>query len=226
MSFNTVDVLHLSDPSTAWSAIHWHVIHRERFARSSGNIHASVMAEAARKVGGVSKTRGSAQVRETSKTKTTQQTEFHPFSRLPAELRAKIWAIALEDQKEQVPDHWSFGFGYGNTVTIHEHEEMDGEKQSSIMSTRGYPTLFAVNREARYEAGKVDGGAWYEWGTDAREVYVNLDKERVYLATCCNSIGWSTETHLRSKAHGTTDCIHPWNSQLEKDMIIIEDLIG
>ncbi|CAN9224121.1 unnamed protein product [Alternaria alternata] len=183
------------------------------------------MAEAAGKVEGAAKTRGSAQVQETSKTKTTQQTVFHPFSRLPAELRAKIWAIALEDQKEQVPDDWTLGVGYGNTVTIHEHEEMDGEKQSSIMSTRGYPTLFAVNREARYEAAKVDGGEWYEWGVDAPEVYVNLDKERVCFATCCNSIGWLTETHLRSKAHKTTDCIHPWNSQLEKGHIMIEDII-
>jgi len=85
---------------------------------------------------------------------------------------------------------------------------VDGEKQLSITSTRGYPTLFAINCEARYEAAKVDGGAWYGLGVDALEAYVNPDKERVYFATCCTSIGWFTDTHLRSKAHGTTYCMH------------------
>ncbi|CAN9385855.1 unnamed protein product [Alternaria alternata] len=89
MSFNTVDVLHFSIPSTAFS-----YLYRDR----SQNTHASVMAEAAGKVEGAAKTKESAQVQDTRKTKTTQQTVFHPFSRLPAELRAKIWAIALEDQ--------------------------------------------------------------------------------------------------------------------------------
>ncbi|CAN9372829.1 unnamed protein product [Alternaria sp. RS040] len=209
MSFNTVDVLHFSIPSNAFS-----YLYRDRFARSSQNTHASVMAEAAGKVEGAAKTKESAQVQDTRKTKTTQQTVFHPFSRLPAELRAKIWAISLEDQIERVMDPLRIDSLFGvpsNAIIIHEHEKMDGGKRLMVRSKRGYPTLFFVNREARYEAAKVDGGAWYEWGTDAREVYVNLDKERVYLATCCNSIGWSTETHLRSKAHGTTDCIHPWH---------------
>jgi hypothetical protein len=189
-------------------AIHWPPIHRERFARNSENIHASVMAEAAGKVEGAAKTKGSAQVQETSKAQTTQQTVFHPFSRIPAELRAKIWAIALEDEKEQVPDSCSIDAGYGNTLTIHEHEGKDGEKKLSIMSTRGYPTLFAVNREARYEAAKIDGGAWYTLGIDAPEVYVHPGKEHVYFATCCNSTGWFGDTHLRSKSHGILDCRH------------------
>ncbi|KAB2099291.1 hypothetical protein AG0111_0g12547 [Alternaria gaisen] len=166
------------------------------------------MAEAAGKAKGAAKTKGSAQVQDTRKTKITQQTVFHPFSRLPAELRAKIWAIALEDQKEQVQDYCSRYTGYGNTVTIHEHEEMDGKKQLSILSTRGYPTLFAVNREARYETAKVDGGAWYTLGIDAPEVYVHPGKEDVYFAICCNSKGWFGDTHLRSKSHGIVDCRH------------------
>ncbi|KAH8623037.1 hypothetical protein IG631_22193 [Alternaria alternata] len=140
----------------------------------------------------------------------------------PPELRAKIWAIALEDQKELVPDDWSVDTDFGNTVTIHEHEEMDGEKHSSILSTRGYPTLFAVNRKARYEAAKVDGGAWYTLGTEAPEVYVTLDKERVYFAMCCKSLGLRG-TRLYSKSHGTRHCIHFLLSKLERDMI--RDLI-
>ncbi|CAN9355750.1 unnamed protein product [Alternaria alternata] len=165
------------------------------------------MAEAAGKVEGATKTKGSAQVQETRNTKTTQQTVFHPFSRLPAELRAKIWAIALEDQKEQVPDYWLRDTGNSNTVTFHEHKEVDREKQLSIMSTRGYPTLFAVNREARYEAAKVDGGAWYELDIDAPEVYVNLDKERVYFAGCCRSSRLGGKPFY-SKARGFTSCSH------------------
>jgi hypothetical protein len=219
MSFNIVDVFHLSDPSTAFSPLH-----RERFARNSENIHASVMAEAAGKFEGAAKTKGSAQVQDTRKTKTTQQTVFHPFSRLPAELRARIWAIALEDQREQGTDHLRMIRGFHvNAVEVHEHEKMDGvgvrEKQLRVVTTRGYPTLFSVSREARYEAAKVDGGAWYGLGIDAPEVYVNLDKERVYFATCCNSLGWFTDTHLRSKAHETTQCMHFWNLLRKKNMV-------
>jgi hypothetical protein len=216
MSFNTVNVLHLSHPSLPFTLARA-TIDRERFARNSENIHASVMAEAAGKVEGAAKTKGSTQVQDTGKTKTTQQTVFHPFSRLPPELRTKIWAIAIEDQKELVPDYWSFGTDFGNTVIIHEHEEMDGEKRSSILSTRSYPTLFAVNREARYEAAKVDGCAWYTLDIDAPEVYVNLDEERVYFATCCNSTGWFGDTHLHSKSYGTKDCTHFSLSKLERE---------
>ena len=206
MSFNTVDLLHLPIPSTAFSPLY-----RDRFARNSQNTHASGIAKEAEKVKGAAKTKGSAQVQDTRKTKTTQQTVFHPFSRLPAELRAKIWAIALEDQKEQVRDCWSLEPSHSNTVTIHEHIEVDEEKQLSITTTRGYPTLFAVNREACYEAAKVDGGAWYTLGIEAPEVYVNLDKERVCFAACYNSMRWFKDTHLRSRAPGTRSCYHLWN---------------
>jgi hypothetical protein len=181
------------------------------------------MAKAAEKVGGAAKTKGSAQVEEISKIKTTQQIVFHSFSRLPAELRARIWAIAVDDQKEQVPDHvWIGGF-HVNAIEVHEHDKMNGigvrGKHLSVVTTRGYPTLFSVSREARYEAAKVDGGAWYGLGIDAPEVYVNLDKERVYFATCCNSLGWFTDTHLRSKAHETTQCMHFWNLLRKKNMV-------
>jgi hypothetical protein len=214
---------------------------RERFASVSNNTHAPVNAIVFGKVEGDTKAKGSIKARRARKTKraaklkwpvkakrtkktkltkttgTTKKTAPHFFSRLPAELRARIWAIAVNDQIEQVSGRWPSDNYTGNTVTIHEHKEVDGEKQLSITSTRGYPTLFAVNREARYEAAKIDGGAWYTLGTDAPEVYVSRDKERVYFATCCNSVGWFTDTRLRSKAHETTDCIHLWYSQLRKD---------
>ncbi|OWY55942.1 hypothetical protein AALT_g11269 [Alternaria alternata] len=171
---------------------------RERFASVSNNTHAPVNAIVFGKVEGDTKAKGSIKARRARKTKraaklkwpvkakitkktkltkttgTTKKTAPHFFSRLPAELRARIWAIAVNDQIEQVSGRWPSDNYTGNTVTIHEHKEVDGEKQLSITSTRGYPTLFAVNREARYEAAKIDGGAWYTLGTDAPEVYDGL----------------------------------------------------
>ncbi|KAF7678847.1 hypothetical protein GT037_002595 [Alternaria burnsii] len=172
---------------------------RERFVRNSGNTDVSAKAMTAGKV-----------------EETMQKTAFHLFSRLPAELRAKIWAIALEDQKEQVPDYDSVVTGYGNSVIIHEHKEVDGKKQFSILSTRGYPTLFAVNREARYEAAKVDGGAWYTLGDEAPEVYVDLEKELVWFATCYHNQGWFKDTCIRSREFGIIGCDYLWHSQLKR----------
>ena len=89
MSNNIANMLPLAISSSISSAIHRPPIHRERFARNFENIHASVMAEAAGKVEGAAETKGSAQVQDTRKTKTTQQTVFHPFSRLPPSSASK-----------------------------------------------------------------------------------------------------------------------------------------
>ncbi|KAI4706490.1 hypothetical protein J4E89_008908 [Alternaria sp. Ai002NY15] len=100
---------------------------------------------------------------------------FHPFPRLPAELRARVWAIALNDQikyfrsnQVDVPNE------------IHIHEEKGTITAHAI---RGYPTLFFVNREARYEAAKIDGGTWYTLKPGV-EIYVNSAKEKVRVFTC------------------------------------------
>jgi len=100
---------------------------------------------------------------------------FHPFSRLPAELRARVWAIAVHDQIE---DLGIAHIDLENQVNIHE------EKGKIIAYTfRGYPSLFFVNREARYEAAKIDGGTWYPL-TAGVEIYANLDKEEVFVFSC------------------------------------------
>jgi hypothetical protein len=108
---------------------------------------------------------------------------FNAFSHLPAEIRAKVWAIALQDQivrqwrsdTDPLPRH---------TIDIHQYKDQEGIERVNMMLTRGYPSLFFVNREARYEAARVDGGAWYPLGVGATEVYANFDKEDVYIGCC------------------------------------------
>jgi len=100
---------------------------------------------------------------------------FHLFSRLPAELRARTWAIALHDQIEHLGSAY---IDLENQVNVHE------EKGKIIVNAfRGYPSLFYVNREARYEAAKIDGGAWYPL-TAGVMIYANLDKEEVFVFSC------------------------------------------
>jgi len=110
-----------------------------------------------------------------SKTPATQA--FHLFPSLPAELRARVWAIALHNQIEYVDD---LDFDRPNEVRIHE------EKGKIIVNTfRGYPPLFFVNREARYEAAKVDGGTWHSLA--GVKIYANLAKEDIKFFTCYRS---------------------------------------
>jgi hypothetical protein len=103
----------------------------------------------------------------------TNQPTFHPFPRLPAELRARIWAIALCDQTKHI------GLDY-----IPYAVEVHGAKGTiTVRTERGYPSLFYVNREARYEAAKVDGGAWYTIDSGV-EIYASLDKEEFVFFSC------------------------------------------
>ncbi|KAI4620743.1 uncharacterized protein J4E87_007071 [Alternaria ethzedia] len=108
-----------------------------------------------------------------SKTPTTRT--FHLFFRLPPELRARVWTIALHNQIEYVDD---LDFDRPNEVRIHKEK---GTITAHVI--RGYPTLFFVNREARYEAAKIDGGTWYTLKPGV-EIYVNSAKEKVRVFTC------------------------------------------
>jgi hypothetical protein len=109
----------------------------------------------------------------TTDNKITNQPTFHPFPRLPAELRARIWAIALYNQTKHL------GLDYiPHAVEIH-----GANGKITVRTDRGYPSLFFVNREARYEAAKVDGGAWYAIDSGV-EVYASLDKEEVVFFSC------------------------------------------
>ncbi|KAI4706500.1 hypothetical protein J4E89_008918 [Alternaria sp. Ai002NY15] len=119
---------------------------------------------------------------------------FHPFSRLPAEIRVNIWAIALQDQYEERPRKDSLVWIFDcieNNVTLFRSQ--DG---FYVNTSRGYPTHFFVNREARSEAARCDGGAWLPFDDGAVKVYINFDKEDVRLhdsrAGALNDSLWST----------------------------------
>ncbi|KAI4912099.1 uncharacterized protein J4E92_010144 [Alternaria infectoria] len=119
---------------------------------------------------------------------------FHPFPRLPAEIRVKIWAIALQDQyKERLSreDRFWTPVRVENNVTLFMNR--DG---FYVVTNRGYPTHFFVNREARAEAARCDGGAWLSFGDGTAEVYINFDKEDVRLhdsrTGALNDSLWST----------------------------------
>ena len=137
-----------------------------------------------------------------SKTPTTQT--FHPFPRLPAELRARVWAIALHSQIEYV-DRDEVHFT--DEIRIHQEDEVIAQ------SLRGYPSLFFVNREARYEAAKIDGGKWYSLKAGL-EIYANLARENVIVFSC-----YRGPRHLNYRYNGRFEkrgcaghckCCRPW----------------
>jgi len=78
-------------------------------------------------------------------------TAFHLFPDLPAELRVRIWHIALEDDYDDLE---------GRERIIELHSYNPTLKAIAVTVSRRYPTLFEVNREARYEAAKAGGGEW------------------------------------------------------------------
>ena len=115
---------------------------------------------------------------------------FHSFSRLPAELRARVWAMALHNQIKYVGSKHVGSKHVGRNKIdvpneIHVHEEKGTITAQAI---RGYPMLFFVNREARYEAAKIDGGTWYALKPGV-EIYANLDKEKVFVFSCYQGPG-------------------------------------
>jgi len=121
---------------------------------------------------------------------------FHAFPRLPVELRAKIWTIALEDRIYR-PDMYGRIIPHINMVKV---SQFRGEIH--VHTRRGYPTLFLVNREARYEAARADGGKWYPLGVGAIEIYANPKKESVYI--CDTYTGpRSSSYHQIAQRHNT-----------------------
>jgi hypothetical protein len=78
-------------------------------------------------------------------------TTFHLFPNLPAELRVRIWRIALEDDYDELK-------GRHRIIELHGYNP-ELEKVAVAVSRR-YPTLFEVDREARCEAAKAGGGEW------------------------------------------------------------------
>jgi hypothetical protein len=78
-------------------------------------------------------------------------TTFHRFPDLPAELRVRVWHVALEDDYEDLN-------GRNRIVKLHSYSPPSNS--IAVALSRRYPTLFEVNREARYEAAKAEGGEW------------------------------------------------------------------
>jgi hypothetical protein len=82
-------------------------------------------------------------------------TTFHLFPNLPAELRVRIWHVALEDDYAELN-------GRHRIIELHSYNPK--LKKVAVAVSRRYPTLFEVNHEARYEAAKAMGGEWIKVG--------------------------------------------------------------
>ncbi|KAI4620753.1 uncharacterized protein J4E87_007081 [Alternaria ethzedia] len=146
---------------------------------------------------------------------------FHPFPRLPAEIRANIWAIALEDRIYRPEKHHRV-IPPLNTVFVSQF----GTKVW-VKTSRRYPALFFVNREARYEAARADGGKWYPLGTSAIEIYANPKKEFVFI---CDFYTGPRHTSFHQIAQRYNADIYlddpsTWfeDSDLEEDLDLEED---
>ena len=74
-----------------------------------------------------------------------------------------------------------------------------------MWADRSYPTLFWVNREARAEAARLDGGTWYETRIEGLRIYANLDTDDVMVTNCC--LGHKDSYFL----HDVLDCDY-WSS--------------
>jgi hypothetical protein len=75
---------------------------------------------------------------------------FHPFFRLPAELRLHIWACAL-------PVTFAARDIHSQPIRSMTLVEIDGDHYIHD----SLPVIFFINSEARQEAARMDGGAWY-----------------------------------------------------------------
>ncbi|KAI4689523.1 uncharacterized protein J4E88_002875 [Alternaria novae-zelandiae] len=110
-------------------------------------------------------------------------TTFHLFSNLPAELRFRIWHVALEDDYTDLK-------GRHRIIELHNYK---AGPQVGVAVSRRYPTLFEVSREARCEAAKAGGGEWttvkarfdgrQEPGhTTSFKIYINFSHDVVLLS--------------------------------------------
>jgi hypothetical protein len=89
----------------------------------------------------------------TAQTKHTMATTLHRFAELPAELRVRVWALAHEKEQSAFQNR-----DCGRIIEL-RHYNQDRPTVCITISKR-YPKLFSVNREARYEVGKLEGGEW------------------------------------------------------------------
>jgi hypothetical protein len=89
-------------------------------------------------------------------------TAFHFFPDLPAELRVCVWHVALEVDYDDLN-------GCDRIIELHSYNPTFKRIAASV--SRRYPTLFEVNREARYEAAKASGGEWVTVSLCSKQVF-------------------------------------------------------
>jgi hypothetical protein len=103
---------------------------------------------------------------------------FHPFPRLPAEIRIRIWkfAIIFDPEVNQT----------SRDVTISRLKD-----KFRVTLSRRYPALLQVSRESRYEVSKILKGEWLPLDggstttqTNQVQVYVGVDKDSILLRGC------------------------------------------
>ena len=92
---------------------------------------------------------------------------FHPFPRLPTELRLKIWSLALASTRRTVEVTCAKGIQPGNTRYV-----------KSFASTTQVPTLMRVNREARYEALSIYK-PYFKTKHRPTGIYVAFDRDTI-----------------------------------------------
>ncbi|KAI4631230.1 hypothetical protein J4E83_002761 [Alternaria metachromatica] len=112
-------------------------------------------------------------------------TAFHLFSDLPAELRVRIWHVALEDDYHDLN-------GRNRIIELHSYNPTSNT--IAVAVSRRYPTLFEVNCEARCEAAKAGGGEWVTVNahcqsrcktkyTTTFSVYMNFSQDVLFLSS-------------------------------------------
>ncbi|KAF2633474.1 hypothetical protein BU25DRAFT_416679 [Macroventuria anomochaeta] len=72
------------------------------------------------------------------------------------QLRATIWSLSI--RQEHVSKHYGDRCHFDRRIEFHNHDP--ATDSISVTLSRPYPTLFAVCREARYEAAKLMGCTW------------------------------------------------------------------
>jgi hypothetical protein len=76
---------------------------------------------------------------------------FHPFPRLPAELHAHVWVLALTN---------SYAVLKSPNRIIEFRDYSTELEEVALNISSSYAAVFHVNHEARYKAAKLDGGEW------------------------------------------------------------------
>ena len=111
-------------------------------------------------------------------------TTFHQFQELPAELRSGIWDFALQNEKVTLDTK------KGRAIQLLKYDPTAGT--IAVATSTPYPILFVVNREARYEAAKLDGCKWITihacyhrtYGPvsyDTFKVCINFNRDLIYI---------------------------------------------